>query len=82
MHLLSAEFTVPAQEAVRMKFNGTLEKFIYKAFAEKIVKELINSKTVHVDQYQLSPSPHNHYAEQAMLFRATVFVQHPNNLKA
>lgn len=82
MHLLSAEFTMPLQKAIGMKFNGTLEESIYERLAEKLVKELINSKTIHVDQYQLSPSPHNPYAEQTMLFRATVYVQNPKNLKA
>ena len=81
MHLLSVEFAMPTQKAVEMKFKGTLEEFIYEVLAKKLVKELINSEIMCVDQYKLSPSTRNPYAEQEIRFRATVYVQDPKNLK-
>lgn len=82
MHLLKASFYISTQEATRMKFEGTLELFIYETLVRSFIKELINSKRIKIEHYLMAPSQHNPLAEQRTMFKASIFVEHPDNLKA
>ena len=83
MHLLSAKFTMPTQEATRMKFEGTLEAFVYERLVRFFIKELIDSKRIKIEHHLMVPSQHNPFTEQSTtVFKGSVFVEHPDNLKA
>ena len=82
MHLLLAEFTMSTQEATRMKFEGTLEAFVYERLVRLFIKELIDSKRIKIEHHLMVPSQHNTFAEQRTVFKGSVFVEHPDNLKA
>ena len=81
MHKIQAICKITQQEALKMKFEGTLENFIYNQLARGFIEEPINLKCIQLDQQILAPSPQDLYKEQSMLFRATVYVQDPKNLK-
>ena len=81
MHKIQATCQITQQEALKMKFEGTLENFIYNRVAREFVKELINLKCIKLDQQILAPSPRDLCKEQTIIFKATILVEHPDNLK-
>ena len=83
MHLLSEEFTMSTQEATRMKFEGTLEEFVYERLVRLLIKELIDSKRIKIEHHLIVPSQHSPFTQQSTTaFKGSVFVEHPDNLKA
>ena len=81
MHKIQAICKITQQEALKMKFEGALENFIYNQIVRGFVEELINLKCIQIDQQIFTPSPQDLCKEQIIIFSASVLVEHPNNLK-
>ena len=81
MHKIQAICKITQQEALKMKFEGTLENFIYNQLARGFIEELINLKCIQLDQQILAPSPQDLYKGQIIVFKSTILVEQPNNLK-
>ena len=73
MKRLSASFIMPTQEVIKMKFEGTLENYLYTFFARQLIKELIDSKAIQIKQDDINLS-HRPGIPQTS-FRASLLVE-------